>query len=175
MRDDVAHREMLEQRDDVGETFVERQRVLIDRLDRSTTHSVEDRMRRFVGDDVLRKTSEDPLSFRGTRRETFEITEKKGRLVRAVICVGLSHGVWINPKALLQIGVTAAATRSVALFGRGWLYPKNVAAQCAFEIPDRVHGDRKHHLLMELRAAFAWRQPILREQHGIVEIDRLVK
>ncbi|WP_334382504.1 MULTISPECIES: hypothetical protein [unclassified Bradyrhizobium] len=38
-----------------------------------------------------------------------------------------------------------------------------------------LHRHRKNHLLMELRIAFGWRQPILRQKMRVVEIDRLVE
>ena len=50
--------------------------------------------------------------------------------------------------------------------------PVHGAAEGALEVADRPHRDRVDHLLPELRVAVGRRQPVLREEVRIVEVDR---
>ena len=56
---DVRQGEVLEQRHDVGERLVEGEHVGVARLDEAAMHAVEQRVRRLVGDDVVRQAGED--------------------------------------------------------------------------------------------------------------------
>ena len=59
VRQHFRKREVLKERDDVGEGFVERQDVRVGRLHEVLVEAVEQRMRRLVRDDVVRQARED--------------------------------------------------------------------------------------------------------------------
>ena len=59
---------MLEQRDDVGEAFMEGEHIGIGRLDVAAMQAVEQRVRRLMRDDIVRQRGEDQRARRSSRR-----------------------------------------------------------------------------------------------------------
>ena len=70
----LGHGEMLEQRDDIGEGFVKGQHVGIGGLPEEPVQPVEQRMRRLMGDDVVRKAAEN-----GPARKIFAAIPSAGK------------------------------------------------------------------------------------------------
>ena len=164
--DQLAKREALEQRDDVGEALVERRHVGVGVLDVALVNRVENRVRRLVGDDVGAQTGEDQPAGIVRALELIgggEVAEQEGHLVGIVIGVGVAKRVRMDAKPL---DVFARHCRSVhvglALRPHQARIPHDPAAQRALEVADRLHRHGVDELLMKLRVAFARRQPLLR-------------
>ena len=94
----LRHREVLEQRDNVGESFVERRHVDIGPLGIAGMQPVEQRVRRLVRDDVVRDDAEDDRAAhdRAAAVGGREIAEQQGDLLRIVVGVRLPQRVRID-------------------------------------------------------------------------------
>ena len=102
-RSTSGKREVLEQRDDVGERLVEGEHVGVARLDEAAVHAVEQRVRRLVRDDVVRQAGEDqrrPACSSGRRPPAREVAEQQRLLLRAVVGVRLAQRVRIDAQPL---------------------------------------------------------------------------
>jgi len=154
---------VLEQRDDVGKSLMERENIRIARLGERAVHAVKQRMGSLVGDHIMGQAGEDDPArqmFGGISRRGLEIAEQEGLLLGAVVGVGLAQ----------RMGVHAQLPHKLIVLGR----PQGPPAQSALEIADGSHRDRVNHLLVELGVAVGWRQAILGKQVGVVEVDRFV-
>src|SRR6185369_8190684 len=93
---------MLEQRHDICKRFVKGQRIAMTILDETTVHSVQQGMRRFVGNDVVREARKNDAVgnvVSGRARRCREIPEQQGFFRRAVIGVGLPESMWVEPQS----------------------------------------------------------------------------
>src|SRR5262249_53775557 len=115
--EDARIREMLEQRNDVGKSFVEGEHILVDRLVETWVYAVEQRVRRFMRNNVVRKTRED----RGARRipsilcPSWEVPEEQCFFRRAVERVLLTERVRIDAQSRDIVLVIPPVFRSVAV------------------------------------------------------------
>ena len=178
----VLHREVLPQRHGVGEAFGNCQRVRIDRLAPAAPHAVKDRVRGLMSDDVLRQAGEDPLSLVPVgARPALEVAEQQRPLARAEIGVRLAQCVGVDAEPAREGGVVflaPAATGPLLRFRPGIVVgqrPEHRPPERALEVADRVHGHREDHLLVELRVALGRRQTVLRQEPGMVGIERLIE
>src|ERR1700730_17509674 len=85
--------EVLKDRDDIGEGLVKSRHIDVCLLLIITVNAVEQRMRRFVRDDVVRETSKHQLSTVG-RTTGRKISEQQCPLFGAVIWVRFAQRVW---------------------------------------------------------------------------------
>jgi hypothetical protein len=53
--------------------------------------------------------------------------------------------------------------------------PECHTAQSAFEVPDGGHGYGVDHLLMEVRVRLGWDHSILRQQKGVIQVNRRIE
>ena len=164
-------REVLEQRDEVGERLVKREHVGIGRLAKARVQSVQQRVRGFVRHDVVREAAKDCPAGKvapwvGLRRR--KVSEQQRLLVGTVVRVRLAHRVRINPQPADIVLVVSVAQLHPA--GR----PQRTASECALEMFDSLHRNRVNHLLMELRIRFRRRQTIVSERQRPIQIDRRV-
>ena len=165
----AGQREVLEQRDQVGEGLVERERVRIARVEQGRVDAVEDRVRRLVGHDVLGQAREHgaagiDASRIGVRGR--EVAEEQRLALRIVERVLLPQRVRVDAQLTDIDGCVGA------LHVRR---PQHAAPEGVLEVLDRPHRHRVHHLLVELRVGFGRREPALGEQGAIVEVDGLVE
>ena len=172
--EDLGEREVLEQRDDVGKRLVEGADVGVGRREIAAVHAVEQRVRRLVRDDVVREAGEhhaarNVLGCFGLGGA--EVAEQQRNLVRRVVGVRLAQRVRIDAEAADEHRIVLAAPAR----RRRTVPPQAAAAERAFEVVDGQAGHGVDHLLVELRRAFTRRQPVLRQQAGIVEVHRLVE
>src|SRR6185437_12647466 len=133
-------------------------------------------MRRFVGDDVMTETGEDygvGHLYGDLRRLRRKISEEQCLLLRAVIGVRIPEGMWIDTKTPDEVIMGDAL--SLLLIYPDMRRPHDGSAKRHFEIFDRRHRHRIHHLLMELRITLAGRRFILSKDIGVVEIYRCIK
>ena len=136
--------------------------------------AVEQRMRALVRDDVVRQAGK----HRGARRVVGippgdrEIPEQQRLLRRAVVGVLVAQRVRIDaqPPHEFHFPVVRRAVLGLEPARR----PQRHPAERALEMTDGAHGDGVDHLLVELRVALRGSEPVLREQAGIVEIDRRI-
>src|SRR5207244_6064907 len=90
--------EVLKDRYDIGEGLVKSRHIDVCLLLIITVNAVEQRMGRFVRDDVVRKTSKHQLSTVG-RTAGWEISEQQCPLFRTVVCICLAQRVRIEQQA----------------------------------------------------------------------------
>jgi hypothetical protein len=165
----TRQREVLEQRDQVGEGLVERERVRIARVEQGRVHAVEDRVRRLVGHDVLGQAREhrapgiDASRIRVRGREVAEEQRLALRIVERVL---------LPQRVRVDAQLTDVLGGAVARYARR---PQHPAPQGVLEVLDRPHRHRIHHLLVELRARLRRREPVLGEQGAVVEVDGRVE
>ena len=149
----IRHGEVLEQRDDVGERLVEGEHVGVGGLAKPAMQAIEQRVRRLVRDDVVRKARRTrdpgksaPASHRGAGNSRTAAPSCPGcsrrwpRAGRADRCAGAARTI-----------VGSAPRRRRRSAGRR---PQGQASERALEVFDRPHRDRVDHLLMELRVGF---------------------
>src|SRR6185369_14075531 len=94
--EDLGYREVLHQRDDVSERFMQREHVIVRGLVEATMHAVADRVRRFMGHDVVREASVDFAAghmIAGISRRSHEIPKQQTYKQRDVISVRLAKRV----------------------------------------------------------------------------------
>ena len=139
--EDVALREMLEQRDQVGEPFVQGGDVRVCADVELDVHAHQDGMGDLVRDDVLREAAEDGRAGKLRVRAALEVAEVDAALGR-VVRVRFLHEVRIE-RELLAVG---------RFLGVPFRWPVHDPAERSFEVLDRAHRDRIDHLLAELRA-----------------------
>ena len=167
----LAHREMLHQRDDVGEAFVQRQHVGIRGRVEAAVHAVQNGVRGFVRHDVVRQAGVDCGARHVIARiagRRLEVSEQQRDLLRAVVGIRLPQRVRIDLQALAVAAVVGLVLRIV--FGP----PQHGPAERALENGNRGHRDCVNRLLMKRRIAFGGRTAVLAQQPRIVQIDRLV-
>ena len=103
---------MLEERDNVGKRFVERQHVPVARLDEARVQPVQQRVRGLVSDHVVRKAGEHHAAGKVTSRigrRGGEIAEQQRLPFGAVVGIRLAQGMRINAETghvLLALPVT---------------------------------------------------------------------
>ena len=142
---------MLEQRDNVGESFMERRHVEIGPLRVAGMQAVQERMGRLVRDDVMRDDVENHRAahYRAAAVGGREIAEQERNLLGIVVGVRIPERMRIDPEP-----------RHVAVIGQGASVlrtttgPERLAAERSLEALDRPHRNRIGHLLMELRTGF---------------------
>ena len=162
---------MLHQRHDVGKAFMKREYVGIGRLVETPVNAIEDRMRGFVRDDVVRQTRVDHAAgsmIAGIVRRRFKVTKQQSNLLRAVKGVRLPQSVRAHEQLADKLTIVK---RVIRISSRS---PKHRPAQRAFEVLDRLHGHGIGHLLMKSRIAFSGGTAVLREQARIIQINRWV-
>ncbi len=172
--EDLAEREVLEERNDIGKGLVERQHVRVRRSIEATVHAVEQGMRGLVGDDVVRQAGEDHAPRHMTSGivvRGLKVPEEQRFLCRAVVGVRLTQRVRVDAEALHVVGIVQRIVR-VGARARG---PDGLASEGPLEVLDGQPGDGVDHLLVELGCPFGWREPGLREEVMVVEIDRFVE
>ena len=169
----VPVREVGEQRRQIGESLVERRNVDIGGLHEIFTDAVDDRMRRFVGDDVVRQTGENGLAGQiapGIGAAGLEITEHDAVDTGIVEGIGLAHRM---RKQIEAAGCGGPLLRRDV--GRMRDFPPvNAPAQRRLESLQGLAGDRIDHLLMEARIGVARSKASGNQQIWIVEVHRLV-
>ena len=133
-------------------------------------HAVKQRMRHLMGDDVMREAGKDqrPRRVMAVLPLNREVSKQHGLPLRAVIGVAVTQRVWIDPEPPHKGLAVTARCRVVLPLRR----PERHAAERALEMADRRHRHRIHHLLVELRIGLRRRQPVLRQQLGVIKIDR---
>ena len=164
-------REVLEERHDVGERLVECVDVRVARLVESRVDAVEEGVRHLVRDDVVRQAGEDerPRDVMDVLGRDGEISEQQRLLLRAVVGVPVPQRVWVDAQSphelpsVLAVGGPEPPVR-----------PERHAPERPLEVPNRGHGDRVDHLLVELRIGLRRQQAVLREQVWVVEVHRSV-
>ncbi len=163
--------EVLEERHDVGEGLVEGQDVDVARLDEAPVHAVQQGVGRLVGDDVMGEAGEDRAAGEdalGAGRRGGKVAEQERLLDGAVVGVGLAQRMGVDAQAAHEL-VAVPACPPV-----GRHRPERTPAEGLLEVADGRHRDRIDHLLVKLGVALRRRQPILRQQMGIVEVHRRV-
>src|SRR4029453_12861862 len=138
-------------------------------------------MRGFVSDHVMRKARKDealrkllaPLA-----ALIAEVAEQEGDMVRAIERVGLAQCMRVDAQLLDKLGFEALADgQRPLLFGqlvKVAMRPESRSAECGLKKLNGTHRDRVHHLLMEMRVAFRWRNAVLRKQVRVVQVHGLV-
>jgi hypothetical protein len=174
--DEGPEREALEQRDDVGETLVERGHIRIRVFDIAMVNGVQNRMRHLVRDDVRTEAGEDEptgivpavVLFRGV-----EITEQQRCLVRVVVRIRIAQRMRIDPQ-LLDVFAPELNPAPSRPGSREARIPDDLAAESPLEVPNGLHRDGIDELLVKLRVALARRQPLLRGDRLVRQVDRFV-
>jgi hypothetical protein len=156
----------LQQRDDVGEPFVECGHVGIRILQIAMMDGVEDRVGGLVSDDIRTQAAEDQTAWIVGTLELIagrEVAEEQRRLARIVVGVGVANRMGIDAQALdvLPMPPRLGPTAGLAVDPEHARIPDDPPAERALEMTDRLHRHRVDELLMELRVAFARRQPVL--------------
>ena len=170
---DLGKGEVLQQRHDVGEAFMEGEHIGIGGIDELAMHAVEQGVRGLVGDDVLRKAGEDHAArqlFAGVVVVGVEVAEQQRDFLGRVVGIGLAQGVRIDAQLRDVHRIVFRVLLRVA--DRP---PQGLASERVLEVVDGEPRDGIDHLLMELRRAFAGGQSVLRQQLGIVEVHRFVE
>src|SRR5262249_41567974 len=145
--------EMLQERNNVGEGFVKRRCVEAGRLHKKRALSINQRMRGFVDDDVVRQAREHCLARKIRPRVQArgrKIAKDQSPQVTTIVGIGLLYGM-----------------REDAELGAGWLIPRasvsksppDFASQGKLETPNGFTGDGVHHLLMKPRVRLARVEP----------------
>ncbi len=114
MPKNLAEREVLKQRHDVGECLVKGEHVGIGRTIEAAVHAVEQGVRGFVGDDVVRQAGEHHAAghvVTGIIGRRGEIPEEKRLLRRAEIGVRLAQGMWIDSQPSDEVRVVGRIVR----------------------------------------------------------------
>src|SRR6478672_7366686 len=94
--------EVLKERDDIGERFMKGERVRICRLQKFRKNRIEQCVRRFMRDDVMRQTGEDHSAWKlraprlGGR---WKVTKEQRLFLRTVIGVSATKGMRINAQS----------------------------------------------------------------------------
>ena len=156
---------MLHQRDDIGEGFVKSQHVRIGRFIKLLVHPVQNCVRRFVRNDVMRKASVNSAArnvISGIAGRSLEVTKQEGDLHRTIEGVRLLHRVRPEGELTDEFRFAVQVTCS----------PQHAAAQRSFEVFDGFHSHRIDHLLMKLGIALGRRPAVLRQQFRIIQIDQ---
>src|SRR5207253_3710380 len=157
--------EVLKQRDDVRESFVKSGRVRTSVFEKILSLPVNERVRCFVDDNVVRQTREDGLTWQvvtGVCLAGREVAEYYRSQVLRIKGICLLHRVGKHSQAsLVRI---AGATES----------PARLAPKCEFESSNRFAGDGINHLLMKPGIRFARIETATQHHLGIVKIDRVV-
>ena len=164
--DELAEREALQQRDDIGKALVERGDVGIGVLEVTVMDRVQNRVRHLVRDDVRAQAREDEAAgivcaLRAIGRR--EVAEEQRRLVGIVVGVGVADRVRVDAQPLHVLARPAHVLHVVRL-ALGLQHPRipdDLPAERALEMANRLHRHGVDELLMELRVAFAWRQAVL--------------
>src|SRR2546423_6717838 len=127
-------------------------------------------MRRFVRDDVMRKTGENNSAGKlhaRRRARSRKITEDERLAVRTVESVRAAKRVRINAQPRLERFPFSCALVFIAPG------PKNSSPERALEIADGCHRHRVDKLLMKLRITFVGIEPDSAEDVRIVQVDRI--
>ncbi len=152
VQQETGQSEVLEDGDHVGKCLVESDHVRVAGVEQTPVHAVQDRMRHLVCHDVMRQTGENQaprqLVTRIGRRGV-EIAEQDRGFGRRVERILLAQRMGVDaqpPDVSLARIVDPRST-----FFAAALWPKHAPPEHVFEIGDRFHGDRVHHLLVKLR------------------------
>src|SRR5262249_2288981 len=159
--------EVLKKRDDVGERFVKRRRVGTGWLHKEFALPVDQRMRCFVRNDVMRKTSEDSLAGKitaGIRVRGRKVAKDNSTQVAIVVGVRFLH----------RMGQNAQLATERIIFARTAKSPTNLSTERNLETTNRLARHRINHLLMKTRIGLARLQPCSQENRLFIEINRLV-
>jgi hypothetical protein len=165
-------REMSKQRGEVGEGLVKCGDVRIRLLGEVLTEPVNDCVRRFMHDDVMRKAREDDLSR--------EVAPRVGRARAEVpeqdaVCFGAIKSVRQHHRMREDVqGANVFPWYSPLLVASSRSPPVNAPSQRRFEMLDRLGYDRVYHLLVEPRVCFDRIESSANQDLRILEIDRLV-
>ncbi len=163
-----GHGEVLHEGHDVGEGLVEGEHVAVGRDPEAAVHPVEDGVRRLVGDDVVRQAGEHRAPRHVVARIVLrraEVPEPQRHPLRIVVGVRLAERVRMHGQPL---DVLAVVERLRRIHPRT---PEHPPPQRALEMGDGGHRHRVHHLLVELRHALRGREAVLRQEHGIVQVN----
>lgn len=158
---------MLEEGHQVSESFMEGGNVGIGWLHIVGPDSVDDRVSRFVGDDVMGKAGKDRLVGKIVSRVVVgsgEVSEHNAMEVRIVVRVGFLDAVGEKEQLASKRRIGCAPMPS----------PVNVAAKRELEALNRLADDCIDHLLMESRVGFARFETLIGKNARIIEVDRLV-
>ena len=106
-----------------------------------------------------------------------KVAQEQRLFLRAVIGVGFTQCMGINTQALhVGFGYFPCCLPTLAITFNGIVRcPESKATQRMLEVADCRHRYRVDHLLVKLRIAFGWCQPILGQQIGLIEVNRRVE
>jgi hypothetical protein len=131
----------------------------------------------FVRDYVLRQTRENELAREIPALPGFvrrEVAKQNSLRLRAVVGVGLPHGVRVK---LEDPDIAGLAESIFLVWGTSEAIgsaPVNLSPQGYFKHLDGTGRDGINHLLMKTGIRFRWIETIVGEQQWVVEIDRRI-
>ncbi len=158
----VGVREVKEQRHEVGESFVEGGHVHVRRHEKRLTQPVEERVRRFVRDDVVaERRADQPLLHGEARgiRAGVEVAEREVAALAAVARVSATKAEWPHDQPMRPAP------------GRG-RRPADVAAERSLERRIGQAADGVHHLQMNLTVRWRRCEAAREQQQRVVEVER---
>ena len=173
----LGDREVLEQRDDIGEGLVKGRYIRVRGILEAAMQAVEQGVGHLVGDDVAGQAGKHHAAAwggGGRRRGGLEVAEQQRHLVGAVVGVLGAQRVGVDPQPAHAVGLVVrlalpAGARDLARS------PEHAPAQGLLEVPDGLHRHRVDHLLVEGRVAFGGWPAILGQQLRLVQVHRVVE